>query len=186
MHIDDHLMIVCGPSGSGKTTLVRHLMKCRENVAESVSHTTRPMREGEVDGVDYHFVTSDEFEEIEFVERAVYHGRNYGTARETLKKLAEEGKDIAAVVDYHGVESLLTYFPKATVVLVLVPSLEEMRLRLSARGDRPAAIDSRVYSAREEMSRAIRKATHLVMNDSLVNSREKFVGVYDEMVRKRH
>jgi guanylate kinase len=166
MKIDKHLLIVCGPSGAGKTTLARNLMQLRPNVVESVSHTTRPMREGEVDGVDYHFVDRSEWGSIDFIEQAQVHGHLYGTSREALYELVRAGRDIVSVVDWQGVQGLLGAFPDATVALVLAPSFKELGDRLRRRGDSTETINERLSVARQQLSKMVQLADHFVVNNN--------------------
>lgn len=181
MKIDKHLLIVCGPSGAGKTTLARNLMQLRPNVVESVSHTTRPMREGEVDGVDYHFVDRSEWGSIDFIEQAQVHGHLYGTSREALYELVRDGRDIVSVVDWQGVQGLLGAFPDATVALTLAPSFKELGDRLRRRGDDPDSIRERLGVARDQLSKMVQVADYFIVNALEEAASYQLVAAHDNL-----
>lgn len=131
------LLIVSAPSGAGKTTLIRELLEREPNLTFSISHTTRPMRLGEVDGKDYYFVSDQEFDrmirEEEFAEWAFIHNHRYGTTIKEIKRLFAEGKDIVFDVDYHGNRALKRSFPEAISVLILPPTMQELKRRIMNR-----------------------------------------------------
>lgn len=150
-------VLFSAPSGSGKTTIVRQLLKDLPQLGFSVSATTRTMREGEVNGKDYFFLTPEQFREHiaagDFVEwEEVYHGLYYGTLKSEVERLWQEGKDVVFDVDVKGGLSLKNYFgDKALAVFVDVPSAEVLRQRLVARGtESPESLARRLDRAAYE------------------------------------
>jgi guanylate kinase len=151
------LYLVVGPSGTGKSTLARYLSQ-NHDIPEVVSHTTRAPRLGEVEGVNYHFVTREYFiqmrERGEFIEHVEYNGNLYGSARSAVLGLLEKG-DATIVVEGHGAEQFKAAFPKdSEIVFLLPPSQEELRRRLEVRGDKPDIIELRMKSMSHEMEYA--------------------------------
>jgi len=151
------VIIFCAPSGSGKTTVVHHLLEKFDCFGFSVSAASRPPRGNEVNGVDYFFISDDEFNRRvaagEFVEHEqVYPGCQYGTLKSEVERLWSEGKVILFDVDVKGGINLKKYFgEKALSIFVKAPSLEELRRRLEGRGtDSQEAIEKRLAKAHEE------------------------------------
>lgn len=154
------LVIIAAPSGGGKTTLIRHVMGLLEADGRqshfAVSHTTRPLRGGEVDGRDYHFVSDSSFRAMveagEFLEYAEVHGRYYGTARREVEGRLEQGCDVFLDIDVQGARQVKEAHPDSVLVFVFPPSYEEVRRRLLARGeDLPEQISIRMRNALNEM-----------------------------------
>jgi guanylate kinase len=148
------LYLIVGPSGTGKSTLARALSQ-KHGIPEVISHTTRAPRLGEVEGVNYHFVTREYFiqmrERGEFIEHVEYNGNLYGSARGAVIALLEKG-DATIVVEGHGAEQFKAAFPDDSEVLFLYPPTdEELRRRLELRGDKPDIIDLRMKSKEHEM-----------------------------------
>ncbi|MBQ3367646.1 guanylate kinase [bacterium] len=155
----DHgkIFVISAPSGAGKTTLVGLLRERFPLLAESVSCTTRNPRGHEVDGVDYFFLSKDEFfakrEAGLFAEWAEVHGNFYGTPLDFLQKQLESGKDIICDIDYQGAINIKKAFPEeAVLILVLPPSMEELESRLRLRAtDNPEVIKTRLHNAKNEI-----------------------------------
>jgi guanylate kinase len=152
-----NLFIVCAPSGAGKTSLVNALLEREPSIELSVSHTTRAPREGEVDGVDYHFVSRETFVEMtgrgEFLESAQVHGNLYGTSQAWIDARMREDRDIVLEIDWQGAQQVRRLIPAAVGVFILPPSLEALRKRLTARGkDSSEVIERRLANAREEIA----------------------------------
>jgi guanylate kinase len=148
------LYLIVGPSGTGKSTLARELAK--RGIPEVVSYTTRAPRFGEVEGVNYHYVTRDWFsamkERGEFIESVEYNGNLYGSTRSSVIRLLEQG-DATIVVEGHGAEMFLSEFgDDAKVIFLMPPSMEELRARLVQRGDKPEVIEMRMKSVGAEMA----------------------------------
>jgi guanylate kinase len=163
------LFIISAPSGAGKTSLVRALVDAEPTVAVSVSHTTRPIRPGETDGENYHFVDADTFaamvNEGAFLEHANVFGNLYGTARSEVENRLNAGQDVILEIDWQGAQQIRRLMPESVSVFILPPSRETLRERLTGRGqDDPDVIDRRMAEATREMSH-YPEADYLVVND---------------------
>ena len=132
------LFVISAPSGAGKSTLCHRLMEETPGVAFSVSHTTRAPRKGEVDGVDYHFVSKEQFmhmvEQEEFLEWAEVHGNCYGTSRSAVTAMLENGQDVLLDIDVQGAMQVRDVFPESVLIFILPPSLQVLERRLRNRG----------------------------------------------------
>ncbi len=163
------LFIVSAPSGAGKTSLVRALVDGAADIAVSVSHTTRPRRSGEQDGVNYHFVEAARFEamiaEGAFLEHAQVFGNRYGTARETVTRELAAGRDVILEIDWQGGQQVRRLMPAAVSIFILPPSHAELERRLRGRGtDDEETIRRRMNAAVTEMSH-YDEYDFLVIND---------------------
>ena len=152
------LVVISGPSGAGKTSVCR-VLKESAGVEFSVSATTRPMRAGEQDGVDYHFLTREVFEqrmaEDQFLEHAEYNGNLYGTPRWPMDDALARGKTFLLEIEVDGTRQLRDRGVDGLYLFIEPPSIDELRRRLQRRGTNAAAeIDQRVAIAREEISTA--------------------------------
>jgi guanylate kinase len=168
------LLIFSAPSGSGKTTLVNHLLTEIPNIAFSVSATTRAPRGEEQNGVEYYFISLEEFkqrvENDEFLEwQEVYPGRCYGTLKAVVEKMQEEGKHVAFDVDVVGGTNIKKFYgDKALSVFIQAPSIEVLRDRLVNRGtDSMEEIEKRLEKAQWEMDFAQGKFDTTIINDDL-------------------
>jgi guanylate kinase len=176
------LMVVSSPSGAGKTTLA-HLLAQNERLEFSVSYTTRAPRAGERDGVDYKFVTEDEFSRMvdrgEFAEWAVVHGGRYGTAVHTVNRALEDGKDYLFDIDWQGGAQLRRQWPEESVlVFILPPSMAELERRLRRRAtDSPEAIARRLAMATKELEH-FAQYDYLVVNDNLETALKELSSIY--------
>jgi guanylate kinase len=151
------LFVLSSPSGAGKSTIARMLMASDDGVAMSVSATTRPMRPGEVDGRDYHFVTTEQFEDMvaagEFLEWAHVFGHRYGTLKAEVRKTIEGGRDVLLDIDWQGTQQLKQVDPDIVRVFILPPSMAELERRLKGRGtDSEEVIQRRMERAAAEIS----------------------------------
>lgn len=152
------MFVLSSPSGAGKTTISRKLLEADRHIRMSVSATTRPMRPGEVDGRDYHFVDHAMFERMEvegqFLESATVFGNRYGTPRAQIEEGLEAGQDFLFDIDWQGTQQLRQSMREHVVpVFLLPPSLEELRRRLTSRGtDSDEVIAGRMARARDEIS----------------------------------
>ncbi|MDK2886209.1 MAG: guanylate kinase [Thermosipho sp. (in: thermotogales)] len=168
------LFVVSGPSGVGKTSIINSVIKMLDNVVFSVSCTTRPPRPGEVDGVDYFFISKEKFLEMvnnsEFLEWAEVHGNFYGTPKDFVLKKIEEGKRIILDIDVQGALQVKRNFDDAVFIFVAPPSYEVLKERLLKRGtEEPKALLKRLDNAKWELSKMI-EFDYLIVNDDLVNS----------------
>ena len=163
------LIVVSAPSGAGKSSLIKALLTLEPELKVSVSHTTRPMRPGEVDGEHYHFVEREEFERMAvgnaFVEYAEVFGNLYGTAKSSLEGPLYEGRDLILEIDWQGARQVRACFPDAVSIFIAPPSIEALRERLRCRGqDSDEVIDRRMREAGSEMSH-FEEYDYMVVND---------------------
>jgi len=170
------LFVISAPSGTGKTSLCKEIVDIFPTLRHSVSYTTRPMRAREKDGVDYHFVTPQDFATMVaagvFAEWAEVHGNRYGTALATLEQSRIAGTDILLDIDCQGAAQLKTSCPQAVFIFVLPPSLAELERRLRGRNtDLPEVIARRINNARDELSQA-HWYDYLVINDDFPQARD--------------
>ena len=165
------LIIVSAPSGCGKSTVVRRLMELRPNLRFSVSATTRKPRDGETDGVDYFFVSREEFDRMieadEFLEHAEYVGNCYGTPRAPVEKQLSEGFDVYLDIDVQGAMQVKAIRPETLMVFLMPPSMEELERRLVNRGtNTPEEIRARLEAAERECAQRDRFDC-VVVNDEV-------------------
>ncbi|GAA0848326.1 guanylate kinase [Marinobacter szutsaonensis] len=163
------LFVISAPSGAGKTSLVAEMLKNDAKLGVSISHTTRPMREGEQDGVNYHFVSRDEFEAMiargDFLEHADVFGNYYGTSQVWVRETLARGEDVILEIDWQGAEQVRRLIPECVSIFIVPPSAEVLRERLSGRGtDAPDVVERRLREATEECSHAL-EFDYLVVND---------------------
>jgi guanylate kinase len=164
-----NLYIVAAPSGGGKTSLVKALVTSMDNIAISISHTTRPSRPGETDGVDYFFVDLAEFTEMlhqhEFIEHAEVFGHFYGTSKSQIEERLHRGIDVVLDIDWQGAEQIKRIFENAVGVFIIPPSLDTLRERLKSRSqDNDDTIRFRMQRAQDELSH-YGSFDYLIVND---------------------
>ncbi len=170
------LLILSAPSGTGKTTLARRLCAAHPGAIFSVSYTTRAPRDGEKDGVDYHFVSEERFQQMiaagAFVEWARVHGHHYGTPKSVIEEAQKRGALAIFDIDVQGGETIKKKHPEAVRALILPPSLAELERRLRARStDDDATIRRRLHAARIEIRLALAAGyEYWVINDELENA----------------
>lgn len=154
-----NLFVVAAPSGSGKSSLVKALMEVDAGVQPSISHTTRAPRGQEKDGREYFFVDDATFDDMvargAFIEWARVHGNRYGTSRQAIEARIDAGGDVVLEIDWQGALQIKRLFADAILIFVLPPSWDELRARLTRRGeDAPEVIELRLRNAREELDQA--------------------------------
>ena len=164
------LYTVSAPSGAGKTSLVNALIARCNQLRVSVSHTTRPQRPGEQDGVNYHFVGETAFldmlEQAAFLEHARVFGNLYGTSQAWVEEQLAAGTDVILEIDWQGAEQVKRLLPATRAIFILPPSRQALEQRLTGRGqDDPEIIASRMAQAVEEMSHYIQSDFLVVNND---------------------
>lgn len=165
------LFIVSAPSGAGKTTILKRVLQDLDNLMFSVSHTTRPPRPGEVDGVDYHFVDYEVFHSLvrenAFLEWTTVHNHYYGTSRKVVEDALAQGIDVILDIDVQGARALRKNYEKGVYVFIVPPGLDELERRLMRRGTETGeAIEIRLRNAREEI-RALDEYDYIIVNDIL-------------------
>jgi guanylate kinase len=175
------VFVITGPSGVGKGTLIRGLMERVPALELSVSATTRAPRPGEKDGVDYHFLTREEFNrkvnEGAFVEHADYAGRSYGTLRSELDDRVRAGAPVVLEIEVQGARQVRAAMPEAVQVFIAPPSLHALRTRLVGRGtDDPAEVERRLGVAEQELL-AQPEFAHVVVNDRLDDALEQLAAI---------
>jgi guanylate kinase len=176
-----NLYIVAAPSGGGKTSLVRNLVETLTDIEVSISHTTRPMRPGEKNGVDYFFVGEDEFLDLvnanAFIEHARVFNHLYGTSEAQLTERLEQGIDIVLDIDWQGAEQIRYAFPKAVSIFIIPPSLDALKQRLMNRcQDKDEIISERMIKAQDEFD-------YLIVNDNFDNAAMELKSI---VVANRH
>lgn len=146
------LLVISGPSGTGKGTLIKLLMEQDPTLVFSVSATTRAPREGEIDGVHYHFVSDEEYDRLvaegAFVEYANVHGKRYGTLRSEVYDRLEKGENVVLDIDVQGALNVIANEKEKVSIFLLPPSMKELRRRLTDRGtETPEQIETRLHNA---------------------------------------
>lgn len=171
------LFVVSAPSGAGKTTLVRALLERDPTLKLSVSYTTRTPREGEVDGVAYHFIPVADFlacrDAGEFLEWAQVHRNYYATSRIWLEQQIRAGNDVLLEIDWQGAAQVRKIFPAAIAIFIMPPSIEVLDARLRGRGtDSEEVIRQRVAAAHDEM-RQVDRFDYVIINNNLRTALEE-------------
>jgi guanylate kinase len=181
------LFVITGPSGVGKGTLIRRLLERFPGLELSVSATTRPPRPGERDGIDYHFMSGEEFERLaregELLEHATYSGHRYGTPRSEVEPRLAAGRSVVLEIEVQGARQVREAMPEAVQVFIAPPSPGTLRERLEARAtDRPEEIERRLSVAEEELA-ARSEFGYVIVNDDLERATEELVGLVRAIVQ---
>ncbi len=180
------LFVVSAPSGAGKTTLVRKVLKEFETLSYSVSHTTRPPRKNEEDGLDYFFISPDEFEENIvkglWLEWAKVHGNYYGTSKPFVQDCLKKGKNLLLDIDVQGAEQIMASGLDPVSIFIMPPSFEVLRQRLLNRGtDSEEVIEKRLENAKMEIAEKDRY-THVVVNDDLDTALKELCSIFKKEI----
>lgn len=175
------LFIVSAPSGAGKTSLVEALLARDAHLALSVSATTRPPRAGEQDGVHYHFIAPERFQDAiaagEFLEHAEVFGNRYGTREADVRATLATGRDLILEIDWQGARQVRERIPGAVGIFVMPPSVAELERRLRGRGtDSEAVIAGRMARARDEMAH-LDEYDYAVVNDDFAAALERLAAI---------
>jgi guanylate kinase len=175
------VFVITGPSGVGKGTLIRGLLERVPELELSVSATTRKPRAGERDGIDYHFLTPEEFEQHvtagDFLEHATYSGNRYGTLRSEVERRLKEGRPVVLEIELQGARQVRQAMPDAVAVFIAPPSRDALRARLIGRGtDTPEQVDERMRTAERELE-AQPEFSHVVVNDRLEQATDQLVAI---------
>ena len=182
------LLVLSAPSGGGKSSIARNLLQGRDDLGYSVSATTRPMREGEREGVDYHFLTREEFRRRraagEFLESAGYGGHLYGTLRSEIDRIFAAGRHAVLDIEIEGARQIRESFPNSLHLFVLPPSAEVLIGRLRGRNTEPAAVvRERITRAAEELE-AVKEYDYAVVNQDLVIAVAQVAAILDAEARR--
>ena len=175
------LFIISAPSGAGKTSLVAELLNNMSNIKASISHTTRDRRPGEVDAVNYHFTSREQFVEMieqgAFLEHAEVFGNFYGTSQQWVADTLAGGEDVILEIDWQGAAQVRKLFPESTSIFILPPSKQALRERLHKRAqDDSEVIEKRIAAATEEMSHYV-EADFLVVNDNFDTALQQMMSI---------
>lgn len=168
------LIVFSGPSGAGKDTILNHLLEKNSNLRLSVSATTRQPRQGETDGVDYHFISKDQFSDMlskdEMLESAEYCGNCYGTPIKPIENWMAEGKDVILEIEVQGGAQIKKKRPESVSIFILPPSLATLEYRLRNRGtEEEAVIQKRLSAAKNEITES-NHYDYVVVNDNIENA----------------
>jgi len=182
------LLVLSSPSGGGKTSIAKNLLQGRDDLGYSVSATTRPMREGEREGVDYHFVSHAEFERRrgagEFLESAEYGGNLYGTLRSEIERIFAKGRHAVLDIEIDGARQIRRSFPNSLHLFVLPPSADVLVGRLVGRNTEPPdVVRHRIARAAAELD-AVSEYDYVIVNDNLVIAVAQVAAILDAEARR--
>ncbi len=176
------LYVISAPSGAGKTSLVQAVVAALPDVVVSVSHTTRKMRDGEVDGRDYHFIGEQHFLEMiaddQFLEHASVFGNRYGTSRQHIQQQLDSGRDVILEIDWQGARQIRQLMSGCKSIYILPPSIQALRDRLKGREqDSDDVIESRMHEAVSEMTH-YGEFDYIVINDDFEQARVELASIF--------
>lgn len=177
-----NLIIISGTTCAGKGTVIDKLLERNHDLALSISYTSRPIREGEVNGKDYIFVSRDEFEQKikngDFLEYAKSHREDYyGTPKKELQEMLNKGKDVILEINVDGAKYVKEMFPEVLLIFIMAPSMEEVKRRIKERGkESPKQIVERFKSAYREINE-IPHYNYVVINDKVLNAVDKIEAI---------
>lgn len=178
-----NLYVIAAPSGTGKTSLVKTLVEQMDNLNVSISHTTRAIRPGEENGVNYFFVDKSQFEEMirnnEFLEHAKVFDHNYGTSRRWVEDMRHQGVDVILEIDWQGHQQIKKLYPDSISIFILPPSLDDLRDRLVKRNqDGEDIIAKRLADVRETVTH-VDEFDYLVLNDNFEHAVHDLVTIIE-------
>jgi guanylate kinase len=179
-----HLFILSAPSGAGKTTIAKAVLQKFTDMCYSISYTTRKPRAEEREGVDYHFVSKQDFKngikKARWAEWAEVYGNYYGTSAEFIEKKLSSGCDILLDIDVQGTLQILKHHPDSVTVFILPPSINALRKRLEMRGtDSQAVIEKRLINAKKEMAQK-KMYRHIIVNDELSVAIDEICAIFNK------
>lgn len=185
------LIVISGPSGSGKGTIIKEVLKKMPELIYSVSYTTRPRREGEVDGKDYFFIDREKFEDLIkkefFIEWAKVYDYYYGTSKEFVLEKLRNGKDVILEIEIQGARKIREIYDKKDVVFIFIspPDFEELKKRIlnRKRGESEEEINKRLSFAKEELEES-KKYDYVVINDNIDRAVRRVINIIKKERRK--
>jgi guanylate kinase len=180
------VFVITGPSGVGKGTLIKRLLERVPELALSVSATTRSPREGEEDGVDYHFLTEEQFQDRidakDFLEFATYSGNHYGTLNSELQRCLDKGRSVVLEIEVQGATQVRAAKGDSVQIFIAPPDESVLRERLRGRGtDSPEAIDRRLKTAEQELAQQ-EDFDHLIVNDDLDQAADELESIVRQSI----
>ena len=183
MQENGKLYVIAGSSGVGKGTLLKIFLERNPQVRLSISYTTRSPRPNEIDGVNYFFISKEDFElaikNDEFLEWAIFSGNYYGTKSAYVQKTLEAGSDLILEIETQGALQVMKKFPNAEFIFILPPSLEDLEARLRGRGtETEEAIQKRLSAVKSELE-VSKKFTHRVINDNIEVAVDELQKIFD-------
>ncbi len=184
------LIVYAGASGVGKGTIMKELLKSNDNLKLSVSATTRAPRPGETNGVEYHFVAKDEFEELiksdGLLEYASYCDNYYGTPKKAVFDMLDKGIDVFLEIEIKGFLQIKEKYPDCVTIFLLPPSMEELEKRLKGRGTEPLdVIEKRLNTAKEELTYS-EQFDYKVINDDVDRAKEEILSIISNIKKERN
>ena len=182
------VIIVSGPSGVGKSTICKEIINRLDNVYLSVSVTTRPKSDAEIDGQDYWFISEQEFQErIEngmLLEHAEVFGHLYGTPKDKVEEAVNEGKNVILEIDVQGAKQTQTFFPDAIMIFILPPTEKDLVKRIDNRGREAAdAAEIRLSGASDEIAAAWQYYKHMVINEDLQQAIDECIQIIEDSTK---
>ena len=184
------IFVLSAPAGGGKTTIANLLLKEIPNLQRIVTYTTRQPRPGEKNGVDYVFVSKEEFEKLiqenAFLEHAIVHGNYYGTPKREVFELIEKGIDVLLIIDVQGMRQIKSNYKDIISIFLIPPSFDELKLRMKKRGDSEEEIQKRLHTAIKEL-KAWKEYDYIVVNDEIQKAKEntKYIILSNRLKTKR-
>ena len=178
----EYIVIISGPSGVGKSTICRQVVKRMDDIYLSVSLTTRPQAEGEIDGQDYCFISNEDFKKRArtglMLEYAEVFGNYYGTPRDKVQQALESGKTVILEIDVQGAKQVKQIYPDAVMVFILPPTHKDLVQRMNerARDDKQTA-ENRLNEADDEIAAAWQYYQHMVINDNLEQATNEVIDI---------
>lgn len=176
------LLVISGPSGVGKGTIIKRLFELDKNLSFSVSVTTRKPREGEIDGVDYFFLTREQYERLRddggLLEYADFSANSYGTPKAEAERALDEGRDLVLDIEIQGAGNIRRIMPDALLIYIVPPSFEELKKRLAGRGsETEESMKLRLGTAIRELSEAPKVYDCFVVNDCIENAADEIEAI---------
>jgi guanylate kinase len=183
-NVKGKLIIISSPSGGGKGTIIKRLLEFSPELCYSISVTTRAKRQGDIDGVTYHFVSHERFDEMiqnnEFLEYAKYVDEFYGTPRKNIEERIDKGKDIILEIEVEGAKQVIELIPDAISIFIVPPSIQELERRLRGRGtDSEDKIKTRLKRAIKELEKKS-LYTYTVVNDEVDRAATEILSIIEE------